>query len=91
MTDVTFWLEPLESLKERLGAGVDGLSATEMPARLRQFGPNRDQEAVEKGLLRLILRRALEPMSLLLVFAALVSAGTGDAVSAGIILVISDG
>jgi Mg2+-importing ATPase len=88
MTDDAFWLEPLESLKERFGAGADGLSATEIPARLRQFGPNRDQEAVEKGLLRLILRRALEPMSLLLVFAALVSSGTGDAASAGIILVI---
>ncbi|MEI6573467.1 MAG: magnesium-translocating P-type ATPase [Alphaproteobacteria bacterium] len=88
MTDDVFWLEPLESLKERLGAGADGLSATEIPARLRHFGPNRDQETVEKGLLRLILRRTLEPMSLLLVFAALVSAGTGDAASAGIILVI---
>jgi Mg2+-importing ATPase len=88
MTDDAFWLEPPESLKGRFGAGADGLSATEIPARLRQFGPNRDQEAVEKGLLRLILRRALEPMSLLLVFAALVSGGTGDSASAGIILII---
>ena len=88
MTNDVFWLEPLDALKSRLGTGAEGLNAQEAASRLSRFGSNRDPEGFEVGILRLVLRRGLEPMSLLLVFAALVSAGTGDAASAGIILVI---
>ncbi|MEN9755626.1 MAG: hypothetical protein RLZ07_2008 [Pseudomonadota bacterium] len=88
MTDDVYWLETLDTLKAQLGTGTEGLNAHEAASRLSRFGLNRDPEGVEAGTVRLVLRRGLEPMSLLLVFAALVSAGTGDAASAGIILVI---
>jgi Mg2+-importing ATPase len=88
MTQPLFWLENSSNLEERLRSGPNGLASTDIEERLRLYGPNRDPEAVQAGLPRLIARRALEPMSLLLAFAALVSAGTGDAASALIILVI---
>lgn len=88
MKEDIFWLEPLEILKTRLDTGLEGLSAADVTARLHRFGLNRDPDTVKAGLLKLILRRSLEPMSLLLVFAAIVSAGTGDATSAAIILII---
>lgn len=88
MTETPFWLEIAANRENRLRSGPDGLASAEIQERLRLYGPNRDPEAVETGPLRLVLRRGLEPMSLLLAFAALVSVTTGDAASALIILVI---
>ena len=88
MTETPFWLEIAANRENRLRSGPDGLASAEIQERLRLYGLNRDPEAVETGPLRLVLRRGLEPMSLLLAFAALVSVTTGDAASALIILVI---
>ena len=88
MTKTQFWLETPAQLENRLRSGPDGLSSAEIQDRLRIYGLNQDPQSAEAGLQRLILRRALEPMSLLLAFAAMVSAATGDVASAAIILVI---
>jgi len=56
--------------------------------RLAKFGRNADAKAREAGLVVSVARRLLEPLCLILIAAAVVSAATGDAPSAVIILVI---
>ena len=64
-------------------------SPPQMPKRASsKYGRNADVQARETGILVSIARRLLEPLCLMLIAAAVVSAATGDATSAVIILVI---
>jgi hypothetical protein len=65
-----------------------GLTSSDALSRLSKYGRNADAEARESGLIVSLGRRLLEPMCLILIAAAAVLAGTGDAPSALIILVI---
>ncbi len=56
--------------------------------RLARYGPNSDSAETHAGPVRAIARRLLEPLSLILLAAGLVSAATGDAVGRSIIVVI---
>ncbi len=71
-----------------LGTSRDGLSAAEATQRLARYGPNSDSAETHTGPARAIARRLLEPLSLILLAAGLVSAATGDAVGGSIIVVI---
>ena len=79
-------LSPDEVLS-RLGSGPDGLSSADVAERLRQFGPN----ALGTHRVRataVLLRQIRNPILILLLGAALVSALTGGGTNAVIIAVI---
>lgn len=84
----TFWTQTAEALCITLHCSKDGLSTEEAQRRLIEYGPNSDAEAKTDSLSRAILRRLLEPLSLILLAAGLVSVVTGDAVGGLIIVAI---
>ncbi|WP_304186586.1 magnesium-translocating P-type ATPase [Phenylobacterium aquaticum] len=86
--DTPFWAEPIEALYARLGSRAEGLTAAEAAQALVQSGPNLDAPPARFGQLKAIRRRLLEPLALILVCAAIVSAATGDVAGASIILTI---
>jgi P-type Mg2+ transporter len=83
-----FWNQPPPAAAAALGCSVSGLTAADAAARLAKYGRNADAQAREAGLIVSVGRRLLEPMCLILIAAAMVSAATGDVPSAFIILVI---
>jgi Mg2+-importing ATPase len=86
--DTHFWrLSPLD-LSTRLGCGLTGLSAADAAERLDRFGPNSDAPPRIEGAARAILRRLLEPLSLILLVAGIISMLTGDEIGGLIIVLI---
>jgi Mg2+-importing ATPase len=71
-----------------LDCGRDGLSTVEAARRLSRYGPNADAKGIRIGAFKAISRRLLEPLSLILLAAAIVSAATGDIIGGSIIAVI---
>jgi Mg2+-importing ATPase len=67
---------------------IAGLTAEEAAARLDQFGPNEPAATQHHSFLSDLLHVFMNPLTLILLVAAIVSAFTGDAVDAGIIGVI---
>ncbi len=88
MSDAPFWTQTPAEAAAVLGCSVDGLTNADAAARLARFGPNSDARTRSVGLVGAAARRLLEPMCLILIAAALVSAATGDRPSAIIILII---
>ncbi len=88
MTDAPFWTQTPADAAKALGCGATGLTSAEAAQRLVRYGRNADAVAREAGLAMSLFKRLLEPLALMLVAASVVSAATGDAVSAGIILVM---
>jgi Mg2+-importing ATPase len=86
MTISPFWTRSPSEAAADLGCGLDGLSSVDAALRLTRFGRNADNVRREAGVLAALARRLLEPLSLMLAAAAVVSGATGDAVSAGMIL-----
>ena len=84
-----FWSEPLADLSARLGAGPAGLSSAEAAARLARYGPNVLRSARRQTFLLLALSRFRNPLVLLLIVAGVISALTGDATSAAIIITMA--
>jgi Mg2+-importing ATPase len=83
-----FWRLPADTLCTRLGCDVEGLSAVDAAERLDRFGPNSDAPPRIEGAARAILRRLLEPLSLILLVAGTVSMLTGDEIGGLIIVLI---
>jgi len=84
----TFWTRPPADLFAALKCTPDGLSAADAEARFAEYGPNSDVQTRGDGIARAILRRLLEPLSLILLVAGVVSALTGDTVGGAIIVAI---
>jgi Mg2+-importing ATPase len=81
-----YWSYPVDRVLQGLGAAPEGLSSADAYARLRRSGalaPHRRRTE-----LVLLLRQFSNPITLLLVFATLVSAVLGEATDAAIILAI---
>ena len=87
-SDAAFWTLDRAALFARLDARPEGLTATEAARRLDRFGPNGDPPPRTAGALVSIARRLLEPLCLILLAAAVVSAGTGDTIGGAIIVAI---
>lgn len=83
-----FWSKSAEETCAALRCGQDGLSTAEAIARLASYGANSDAQGKRIGALRAIFRRLLEPLSLILLAASVVSAGTGDIIGGSIIAAI---
>lgn len=86
-----FWRLSSDALCIRLGCSLQGLSATDAAERLDRFGPNSDAPPRIEGAARAILRRLLEPLSLILLVAGIVSILTGDDIGGLIIVLILAG
>ena len=87
-TPATYWsLEPA-ALIAALDTGQSGLPAMEAEKRLQQFGPNVILEQAADSRLEILWRQLRSPLLLLLLFAALASALSGEWLDAGIVVVI---
>ncbi|MCW6508253.1 magnesium-translocating P-type ATPase [Lichenifustis flavocetrariae] len=84
----TFWTETPEALCATLHCGTAGLTAGDAAVRLETYGPNSDAEVKHTSLLRAVAHRLLEPLSLILLAAGVVSIATGDAIGGLIIVTI---
>ncbi len=88
MAAAAFWTQTPVEAAAALGCDASGLTSAEAEVRLAKYGRNADMQSRESGLISSVGRRLLEPLCLILIVAALVSAATGDVTSALIILVI---
>ncbi|MBE6943948.1 MAG: cation-translocating P-type ATPase [Ruminococcaceae bacterium] len=66
-----------QQVLDKLGVTTQGLSAEEAQKRLSQYGPNKLKEAEKPSLLRRFLNQLKDPMLIILMVAAAVSAITG--------------
>jgi Mg2+-importing ATPase len=87
-SDIPFWTKTAVAVCAELKCDPAGLGAEAARLRLTQYGPNADIGPKPPSLVRAILRRLLEPLSLLLLAAGLVSAATGDGAGGTIIVII---
>jgi P-type Mg2+ transporter len=83
-----FWTHTPDALCAELGCSRDGLSTQDAEARLGRYGPNADAVAKGTSVFGAIARRLLEPLSLILLAAGIVSAVTGDTIGGSIIVTI---
>ena len=83
-----FWQVPLAELERQLGASANGLSSAEAAERLLRYGPNTLDARRRYSLLLKILSRFRNPLVLILLAAAAISALTGDVASLVIISTI---
>ena len=86
--DSTFWTLTPEAIQAALRCTTTGLSSQEAHRRLDEYGPNGDAKVIPASSLRAILRRVLEPLSLILIAAGGVSIATGDVAGGSIIVAI---
>ena len=70
------YLEETEAIFAETGSGMEGLSGEEAAARLAKDGPNRLKEGKKESLLRKFLGELKDPMTIVLIIAAVVSAVT---------------
>lgn len=83
-----FWTATPEAMCAALECQTGGLSSAEAEQRLIHYGANSDTDTKIEGPLRAILRRLLEPLSLILLAAGIVSIATDDGVGGTIIVAI---
>ncbi len=83
-----FWTLSADAQCKALDCGQDGLSAAQAAERLTRYGDNADAAHRRPNPVRAVLRRLLEPLSLILLAAGIVSVATGDAIGGSIIVAI---
>ena len=76
-----FWQIALADLERQLGAGRNGLSSAEAAARRLRYGPNTLEERRRLSLPLKFLSRFRNPLVIILLAAAVISALTGDLTS----------
>ncbi|HKF63354.1 MAG TPA: magnesium-translocating P-type ATPase, partial [Dongiaceae bacterium] len=74
----SFWQLPQAELERALGSGAGGLTSATAAARLQRYGPNVIGAHRRYGLLRKGAERFRNPLVLILIVAALISALTGE-------------
>lgn len=80
-----WWRYPLAHNMASTGGRTEGLSESQAQERLALYGKNNFRDAPPPHLVQQFLRRFRNPLVLLLLFAGMISAATGDATSAVII------
>src|SRR5271166_5244593 len=76
-----FWQIPLADLERQLGTSPNGLSSAEAAARRLRYGPNTLEERRRLSLPLKFLSRFRNPLVIILLVAAAISALTGDLAS----------
>ena len=69
------YLEESTAVLDEVQSGVDGLSEQEAAVRLEKNGKNKLAEGKKESLLHRFLKQLAEPMTIILLVAALISAG----------------
>ena len=86
------YLEEKEAVLAEAGSSMEGLSDEEAAARLNRDGPNRLKEGKKESLLRKFLGELKDPMTIVLIIAAVVSAVTalyaGESLTDAIIILV---
>ena len=88
LAENSFWKLTPQEIGVTLGCGPEGLTTEEAGRRLDRYGPNSDAAPKADSVWRAILRRLLEPLSLILLAAGVVSMLTGDEIGGSIIVLI---
>ena len=70
------YLEEKEAVLAEAGSGMEGLTDEEAAARLTRDGPNKLREAKKDSLLKKFIGELKDPMTIVLIIAAIVSAVT---------------
>lgn len=83
-----FWTRPLAQTLALLECRTDGLTTAGAAARLRRAGPNLVRQQSRRSLLRQLAARLRNPLVMILLGAAVLSAITGDRASFAIIAVV---
>ena len=83
-----YWSIPTEKLMLTLQTDISGLSNEEAQKRLKAYGENTIKKQEKATKLILFLGQLKNPIMLILIFATIVSASTGDLTDATIILAI---
>jgi Mg2+-importing ATPase len=84
----SYWSFPSKQLLSALQSSGDGLTQAEAENRLKQFGPNALKARRRSTALGLFLRQLKNPLVLILIFAATVSAFVREWTDAAIVLVV---
>jgi P-type Mg2+ transporter len=88
LAEKNFWIHSPQQVSATLGCALEGLSSEAARERLDRYGPNSDAAAKTDSVWRAVLRRLLEPLSLILLAAGIVSILTGDSIGGSIIVLI---
>jgi Mg2+-importing ATPase len=83
-----FWSLTPDAVKSKLSCGLNGLNTVEAALRLKLYGPNTIKSKKRKSAVLLFFSQFKSPITILLIVAALLSAGLQDLTDAIIILVI---
>jgi len=83
-----FWHLPIDDALRELSCGINGITDNEATKRLERYGPNTIKSKKKVSVVMLFLSQFKSPITLLLIAAALLSAGLGDVTDTVIILVI---
>ena len=87
-TPGAYWALDREAVVARLQSRPEGLSQADAAERLARVGPNQLRARPEYSRMRVLVAQVRSPLLLILVFAAVVSAFTGEWIDALIVLVI---
>ena len=83
-----YWSADADTLVQQLGSAQDGLSTADAAGRLREYGRNEVREHRRLTRTRVLANQLRNPLLLVLIFAAVASALTGEWVDAAIVVVI---
>ena len=84
----SFWHISADDAVKQLSCSIDGLTEKEAAERLKEYGPNTIKTGTGASAVLLFLSQFKSPVTLLLIIAALLSAGLGDVADTLIILTI---
>jgi Mg2+-importing ATPase len=84
----SYWSLPPDEVARRLACTTEGLSSPEAEDRLKTWGHNQIHERERLSRLRVLWSQIRNPLQLLLIFAAIASAVTGEWTDAAIVFVI---
>ena len=72
------YLEHFQKIMQDLNVGENGLSQQEAADRLAKYGPNKLKEGEKESLLSKFMAQLTDPMTIILIVAAVISAVTAS-------------
>jgi Mg2+-importing ATPase len=83
-----FWSIPASEMIQKLWTKTEGLTSSESSERLKKYGANILKPQKQSNTLTLLLSQFRSPITLILLFAAIISAFLGDVTDTAIIVLI---
>ncbi len=82
------YLQTYENALGELESSVDGLSAEQAESRLARYGKNKFDDAKKDSLAKRFIKQVADPMIIMLIAAAVISAALGEIADMAIILIV---